>query len=647
MIGGLVAALALSVGSGAASAAEGSRLLVGIDDVAAAGRLTAAITPLGAQVRETVADLRMVRVDVRPGAAARVGARLRALPFVQYVEPDRTVFRLASEPRDPRYAAGDQWNLERIGAADAWDLLPQGASTLVAVIDSGLDATHPEFTGRIQYSRCTQPSICATQPIEAMIRDSHLHGTHVSGIIGANTNNGVGIASASGGRVTLLPIGAFNSRGVADDGTVLSALVYAINSGAKVVNMSFGATCGTKMNQAWRDAVDLADARGVLLVVAAGNEGYCENGSYPENDPRVISVAATDRMDNIAKWNGYGQSNTGTWVTVAAPGLGILSTVPMVYNGGYATLSGTSMAAPHVSAQAALLFQVPGATKQSVMNWIKSTCDPAITLTQCGGRINIYRSVHLATRGIDPGPGRVRTEQAAAPSTAAGATVAAAAPARPAPPADGPPARTTATDSAPVTGASPSPTATPTAATALVGTAANVTWTGRYWASAPAVAVGICAEASAALGGAFDAALTRWADAASRGLNWRVAADGRACDAEATAPRVLLTIAGDGAAAATAVTVSGAGCEGAAACWVETVTVAVNPQILGGMAEDQRAAELMRALARAVGLGEARSCADASLMLPASCAGRGADLGADDIASLNALLATTQQALQS
>jgi hypothetical protein len=322
-------------------------------------------------------------------------------------------------------------------------------------------------------------------------------------------------------------------------------------------------------------------------------------------------------------------------VSVAAPGARVLSTYP-VRQGSYATLSGTSMAAPHVTAQAALLYQVPGATKAKVMQWIKTTCDPLPHISvQCGGRINVYRSVHLAVNGTDPG-----TAPSPAPTPPETTT--------PAVPAGRftPPAlpqgfaASAGTRSAQVTATS-------------TGNAANVAWNGAFWLSAPNVPVGLCNVEDAATIAAATSALNRLAAATARGLGWQIARDDAACDSGFSQPRLLITrdtVPDDTSAARTGVKdITGASCDvaaGAVGCWVNSGTITLNAAAFDMLTEEQQALTVLREIARALGLSHSTACTDSLLISADRCPdATPADLGADDIASLNELLAAALKAL--
>jgi subtilisin family serine protease len=386
-------------------------LLVGLHPGESAARLTPTLRFYGASVTSRIDPIHLLVVQPRPGSAAGLAAHLRHNPAVRYVSVDEALpAAVMGMPSDP--LTKDQWSLTKVKAPDAWDLLPKGGNTIVAVLDTGIDFTHPDLAGVISPAACNSLAGRCPEPSEyTRSQDLNGHGTHVAGIIGAIVNNGLGVAGLAGDRVTLLPI-TVGTRGgyITNPSAYLEGIVYAVDNGAKVINMSFGGECGRQAYEAYRDAIAYADAHGVLIVTSAGNTGTCYLGRYPQTDPRVLTVAASDISDSAPPW-----TDRGTWVAVAAPGVSVLSTVPMKL-GGYRTYSGTSQAAPHVAALAALLFQVPGATKSQVVTWIKATCDPMPINVQCGGRVNFERAVSLAMTGVDPGRPPVEIHTAAAPT---------------------------------------------------------------------------------------------------------------------------------------------------------------------------------------------------------------------------------------
>jgi type VII secretion-associated serine protease mycosin len=232
-----------------------------------------------------------------------------------------------------------QWDLTKLKVTDAWTK-STGAGVTVAVIDTGVDAGHPDLAGQILtgYDVITGTTGAATDP--------NGHGTHVAGTIAALTGNNVGVGSVAP-NARILPIRVLGANGGGYMSDAATGIVYAADHGANVINMSLGSTAKVA---AVSNAIAYARSKGVTVVAAAGNERASGSPtSYPAADAGVIAVAATDSADRVASY-----SNAGTYVDVAAPGSGIVSTVPTA-KGGYGSMSGTSMASPHVAAAAALL----------------------------------------------------------------------------------------------------------------------------------------------------------------------------------------------------------------------------------------------------------------------------------------------------
>ncbi len=262
-------------------------------------------------------------------------------------------------PSDPRL--DDQWALRRVGASCAWDRTTGSANVLVAIIDSGVDLTHPDLAGRLRadgYDFVDNDD----DP-----RDENGHGTHVAGIIAATLDNEEGIAGLAPG-VMILPVRVMNARGKGSDFSIARGIRFAADRGAQVINLSLGATLMVSADSSSpevNDALRYAQDRGALIVVAAGNDYVPLPNAIAVDNPDVLVVAATDSRDRKADF-----SNSGPWVGVSAPGVQILSTMPTYevfltsdrvprderFRNGYDYMSGTSQAAPYVAALAALLF---------------------------------------------------------------------------------------------------------------------------------------------------------------------------------------------------------------------------------------------------------------------------------------------------
>jgi subtilisin family serine protease len=322
---------------------------------------------------------------VRYGAAqdpAAVAKRLSAVAEVAWAEPNR--WREASLiPNDPQF--GSQWGLTRIGCPDAWDLTTGDPSIVVAVVDTGVDLNHPELAALLVGGQdlVDFPPGSVPRPgwvfegdytgVDAIPQDEVGHGTHVTGTICCASNNGVGVAGVSW-NVRIMPVRVLariretatgRISGSGSSANIAAGIRWATDHGARVINMSLGGYVDTTVE---REAVAYAISHGVVVVAAMANDNT-NQPAYPAAYPDVIAVAATDSGDHRASF-----SNFGPHVDVSGPGVGIQSTY---WDDTYASLSGTSMASPHVAGVAALvLSRNSSLTADAVGNIIRSTARP-------------------------------------------------------------------------------------------------------------------------------------------------------------------------------------------------------------------------------------------------------------------------------
>ena len=358
------------------------------------------------------------RVNLTAGQDARAALNeLVANPLVETAELDARI-SIASLPDDPGFS--QLWGLNNTGqtggtadadvdAPEAWNI-ETGTAVMVGVIDTGIDYTHPDLAANVWTNPLEIPGNGIDDDDNGYVddvhgydfanrdgdpMDDHGHGTHVAGTIAAVANNGIGVAGVSWhAKVMALKFLDAGGSGWASD--AVDALNYATDMGAKITNNSWG---GGEYSTALRDAIASANSGGAVFVAAAGN--YASNNDttpfYPAgyDGPNVIVVAATDSNDSLASFSNFGRST----VHLGAPGVGIYSTVPAVGAGccssptRYATLNGTSMAAPHVSGAAALLIShYPGLTPTQVRQRLAFSGDPVPALantTLSGRRLNL------------------------------------------------------------------------------------------------------------------------------------------------------------------------------------------------------------------------------------------------------------------
>ncbi len=321
--------------------------------------------------------------SIIPALAAEVPRealeRLRSSAAVLRVEPDAIV-----------RALGEQvpWGVSRIGAPNAWPT-STGEGVKVAILDTGIQYDHPDLAANVKGGISLVGAENSTDP--ARWNDVNGHGTHVAGIVAAVANDlgVVGVAPAAW--LYAVKVLADNGEGYLSD--VVEGIDWCVSNGMQVVNMSFGAS---EDFYSFRLACSKAYLQGLLLVAAAGNEG--DGGvSYPAKYESVIAVAATDANDDVPSW-----SSKGPEVELAAPGVGIYST----YRGSsYATLSGTSMASPHVAGAAALLWaRCPSLSNDRVRSLLRDLAEDlgAPGWDNCYGYGLVRVPVYEVTLSISP-----------------------------------------------------------------------------------------------------------------------------------------------------------------------------------------------------------------------------------------------------
>ncbi len=364
----LGAALLCCAPVSAAPPAVGNQLLVGFEKGTSKDRQQQILGADSGRLAErfrSVRDGRLVVVRPRSGTSLRIlRRRLSSRPEVAYAERDFFNFASAKTPDDPlyasQYALGDSPDDYDIDAPDAW--ATRTGCAKVAVLDTGVDFDHPDLKANIVESK-DKPGDGKDNDKNGYVDDAHGfnvikgkgsgkdnegHGTHVAGIVAGRGNNATGVAGVCwSGKV--VPVKFLDSRGRGTTSDAIAGIEYAVKSGAKIINCSFG-TSGK--SEALHDAVKFAKKKHALLVVAAGNNGenIDKSPEYPAafNDDNILAVAASTSKDKLASFSNFGDDE----VDVAAPGDDIRSTY---LGGGYRVLSGTSMAAPFVAGVAALM----------------------------------------------------------------------------------------------------------------------------------------------------------------------------------------------------------------------------------------------------------------------------------------------------
>jgi hypothetical protein len=374
-------------------------LLVTLTDGASIELAQQHILASGARILERLQPLKVYRVAVPAGEnVANVLERMQQRTDLVRAAEEEGEQVAKVVPNDSLYRLY-QWNLRRIGMEQAWDLRPSAADVIVGVLDTGVDLMHPDLRPNLLLDLGYDFLSNTPRP-----QDDESHGTAVAGIIGAVGNNRDGVTGIAW-RVKLLPIKALNSDGRGPDSAMVKAILYATDNGARVINIS---STGSRYSAALETAVQYAQDKGALVVAAAGNTGDRDNAiNYPAAFDGVVAVSAIDENDQLASF-----SQRQAYVALAAPGVDVASTAWWgAGRGAYASQSGTSIAAPHVSGAAALLWGLrPDLEAQDIVTALQASADH-VGSTDMGygsGILNVGRAVAMLRLGVPPlNPNRV------------------------------------------------------------------------------------------------------------------------------------------------------------------------------------------------------------------------------------------------
>ncbi|UCG45130.1 MAG: peptidase S8 [Candidatus Bathyarchaeota archaeon] len=374
-------AAGLPAAAGAASTPDAlefvpGEVIVGFEAIPA--NIAQAIEARGGHVAREIPALKAFVVTVPAGKEEDFIQRIQNIPGFKYAEQNGIV-RATHIPNDPKWA--QLWNMRIIQADDAWDIHMGSTSVVIAIVDTGIDYNHEDLATRYV------PGGYDWVNSDNDPWDDHYHGTHCAGIAAAVMDNNKGVVGVAQSSLWAEKVLDHNGNGEWDD--LANAITHATDNGADIISMSLG---GYGYSFTVDSACSYAWTNGVLLVGAAGNDNLNIDvyAHYPAAYDTVMAIAATTSSD--ARW---GLSNYGNRIEVSAPGASVYSTMP---NNNYGSLSGTSMATPHVAGVAALLWSyTPSLSNTQMRSRLHQAVDdlgaPGKDIYFGYGRINAYKAL--------------------------------------------------------------------------------------------------------------------------------------------------------------------------------------------------------------------------------------------------------------
>lgn len=335
----------------------------------------------GAKQQGAVSALNVRVIRVPAVAANQLLAALQHHSDVEYAEPDFRAEALGTA-NDPFFVQGSQWHLSRIQAPAAWDLTTGAQGVVIAVVDSGVRASHPDLVGKVL------PNGYDFVANDTNPDDENGHGTAVAGTVSPASNNQIGVAGVAW-NTPILPVRVLDAAGSGSYSSIANGITYSADQGAKIINLSLG---GTSSSRTLQDAVNYAWNKQCVLIAAAGNNGN-NITFYPAACTNVVAVSATDSNDVRPTW-----SNFGSYVDVSAPGANIIS---LSGADQYASWNGTSFSCPVTSGVVALMASVNTRLSQVqlVDLLVRNTDDigaAGYDIYYGSGRVNAYRATAAA-----------------------------------------------------------------------------------------------------------------------------------------------------------------------------------------------------------------------------------------------------------